>query len=101
MLAFCNYRLSNRWQTLRAQMAGAFVTGATAFLVVKIGPSLGSTMAGLTLVYAVNFTDAITYLTRSHGECQMRMNCVERIVEYFDIEQEKYIPVSSSSSSSG
>ena len=86
------YRVANRWLNFRTQMAGAIVSGTVAYIIVKTGSSLSSTVAGLTLVYAMNFTDAITYISRTHGECQMRMNSVERIVEYFHIEQEKYDP---------
>jgi len=84
----------NRWLNVRAQLAGAVVSGSVALAVVLEAPHLGSTVAGLVLVYAMNFTDAVTYMTRLHGECQMSMNSVERIVEYCKVEREQYQPIS-------
>ena len=53
---------------------------------------MGSTVAGLALVYSMNFTSNLTFLTRAHSDSQMNMNSVERVLEYCNIEQEKYLP---------
>lgn len=84
--------ISNRWLNFRTQCMGACVSGCVAWFVVHQADNIGSTVAGLVLLNAMNFTDAITYMTRMHGECQMSMNSVERIAEYCDVEKELYEP---------
>ena len=54
--------------------------------------SLGSTVAGLALVYSMYFTQNLTFLTRAHSDSQMNMNSVERVIEYCNVAQEKYQP---------
>ena len=53
---------------------------------------MGSTVAGLALVYSMYFTQNLTFLTRAHSDSQMNMNSVERVLEYCNIVQEKYYP---------
>jgi ABC-type multidrug transport system fused ATPase/permease subunit len=84
--------ISNRWLNIRTQFIGAIVAGGVAFLVVREAEFLGSTIAGLALVYSIKFTEELTYLLRTHSECQINMNSLERIDEYCRIEQEKYEP---------
>jgi ABC-type multidrug transport system fused ATPase/permease subunit len=90
----CNYYMwvSNRWLNIRTQFMGAVVSGGVAYFVVREAGYLGSTISGLALVYAIKFTEELTYLLRAHSECQINMNSLERIEEYCRIEQEKYEP---------
>jgi ABC-type multidrug transport system fused ATPase/permease subunit len=69
---------------------GSFVSGGVALGVVLSASSIGSTVAGLVLLYAMSFTEAVTYLARQHGDCQMMMNSVERLIEYCNLEIEAY-----------
>lgn len=82
-----------RWLNVRTQLMCAVVSGLVALGVVLKGRVIGSTLAGLVLMYSIEFSDYITYLSRMHAECQMSMNSVERILEYCDIEQERYLPL--------
>ena len=82
--------ICNRWLNFRMQMLGSLVAGGTALLVVLQAKSLNGTTAGLALIYALMFTDNLTYLIRNHAECQMNLNSVERIQEYSQIASEKY-----------
>ena len=80
------------WLTCRTEITGAIVSGGVALLVVYKGESMGSTLAGLALVYSMQITSNLTFLTRSHSDSQMNMNSVERVQEYCNIAQEKYQP---------
>jgi len=71
-------------------LEGAFVTGFVAVAVVYETGNINSTVAGMVLLYAMNFTGSITFVTRMHGECQMSMNSVERVMEYLEVEKENY-----------
>ena len=84
--------VSNRWLNCRTQLTGATVSGGVALLVVYKAQSMGSTVAGLALVYSMYFTQNLTFLTRAHSDSQMNMNSVERVQEYCNIAQEKYQP---------
>lgn len=83
--------LSNRWLNCRTQIMCAIVSGVVAFAVVLRARDIGSTVAGLILIYSIDFSDSLTFLTRMHAECQMSMNSIERIVEYHHIDQEAYL----------
>jgi ABC-type multidrug transport system fused ATPase/permease subunit len=98
----CHFYLwvANRWLNCRTQLTGAVVSGGTAMLVVTNGGSMGSTAAGLALLYSLSFTMNLTFLTRAHSDSQMNMNSVERVQEYCSIVQEKYQPDSIDASAS-
>ena len=84
--------MSNRWLNCRTQLTGAVVSGGVAILVVAKAETMGSTVAGLALVYSLYFTQNLTFLARAHSDSQMNMNSVERVKEYCSIIQEKYEP---------
>jgi ABC-type multidrug transport system fused ATPase/permease subunit len=84
--------MSNRWLNCRTQLTGAVVSGGVAILVVAKAETMGSTVAGLALVYSLYFTQNLTFLARAHSDSQMNMNSVERVKEYCSIVQEKYQP---------
>lgn len=56
------------------------------------GEYIGTTVAGLALVYALLFTQYLPYIIRFHAETQNNMISVERVQEYCGIDQEKYQP---------
>ncbi len=72
---------------------GAVVSGLVATFVVTNAETIGSTVAGLALIYAMGFTDSVTYMARCHAECQMSLNSVQRIMEYLEVDKENYAGV--------
>ena len=92
--------IANRWLNCRTQVLCAAMSGLVALAVVLKGHVIGSTLSGLVLLYTIDFSDYLTFLTRMHAECQMSMNSVERIIEYCAIEQEQYHPTTRSRSAS-
>ncbi|GMM34147.1 bile acid-transporting ATPase [Saccharomycopsis crataegensis] len=80
--------VANRWLHLRVDTAGSFVSffaGAFVILSVKY---LDAGLAGLSLSYAISFTESALWIVRLYAEVEMTMNSVERLQEYLDIEQE-------------
>jgi len=54
--------------------------------------TIGNTLAAVVMIYSLNFCDALTWLARTHADCQMNLNSVERLKEYSNLESEAYIP---------
>lgn len=79
---------SNRWLALRVDVTGALVSFFSAtFVILNIG-RIDAGAAGLSLTYAVTFTENVLWLVRLYSEVQQNMNSVERVKEYLDVEQE-------------
>ncbi|PWY90826.1 hypothetical protein BO70DRAFT_425768 [Aspergillus heteromorphus CBS 117.55] len=79
---------SNRWLALRVDVTGALVSFFTAvFVLANIG-KIDAGAAGLSLTYAVTFTENVLWLVRLYSEVQQNMNSVERVKEYLEVEQE-------------
>ncbi|RAK80912.1 putative ABC bile acid transporter [Aspergillus fijiensis CBS 313.89] len=79
---------SNRWLALRVDVTGALVSFFTAIFVLANVGKVDAGAAGLSLTYAVTFTDNVLWLVRLYSEVQQNMNSVERVKEYLDVEQE-------------
>ncbi|RDW70048.1 hypothetical protein BP5796_08445 [Coleophoma crateriformis] len=79
---------ANRWLAFRIDVVGdlvAFFAGA--FVVLSIG-KIDAGSAGLSLSYAIGFTENVLWLVRLYAINEQNMNSVERIKEYLDVEQE-------------
>jgi ABC-type multidrug transport system fused ATPase/permease subunit len=89
--AFFYLWVSNRWLSVRVDFVGALVTFSTSFAIIlfsRIGIHLDAGISGISLSYALAFTDALLWIVRMHALMEMEMNAVERVGEYLDIEQE-------------
>jgi ABC-type multidrug transport system fused ATPase/permease subunit len=79
---------SNRWLALRVDWTGALVSFFSAtFVLINVG-KIDAGAAGLSLTYAVTFTENVLWLVRLYSEVQQNMNSVERVREYLDVDQE-------------
>lgn len=79
---------TNRWLSLRVDFAGALVAFfAGVFIIVSI-KTIDAGSAGLSLTYAVMFTENMLWLVRLYALNEQNMNSVERIKEYIELEQE-------------
>ncbi len=79
---------ANRWLAFRIDVIGdlvAFFAGA--FVVLSIG-KIDAGSAGLSLSYAISFTENVLWLVRLYATNEQNMNSVERIKEYLEVEQE-------------
>ncbi|TAQ88276.1 hypothetical protein B7494_g3387 [Chlorociboria aeruginascens] len=79
---------ANRWLAFRIDVIGDLVAfSAGAFVVMSIG-TIDAGSAGLSLSYAISFTENVLWLVRLYAMNEQNMNSVERIKEYLDVEQE-------------
>ena len=79
---------ANRWLALRVDFTGALVAFfAGVFVILRIG-TIDAGSAGLSLTYAVMFTENVLWLVRLYSMNEQNMNSVERVKEYIEIEQE-------------
>ena len=79
---------ANRWLALRVDFTGALVAFfAGAFVILSID-TVDAGSAGLSLTYAVMFTENVLWLVRLYSTNEQNMNSVERIKEYMEVDQE-------------
>lgn len=80
--------LTNRWLAFRVDLAGALVAFfAGAFVIRSVG-TVDAGAAGLSLTYAITFTENVLWLVRLYASNEQNMNSVERVKEYLEVEQE-------------
>lgn len=79
---------ANRWLSVRVDLAGALVAFfAGAFVILNVG-KIDAGAAGISLTYALSFTETVLWLVRLYAVNEQNMNSVERIKEYLDVDQE-------------
>lgn len=75
----------HRWFNVRIQLVGASVAVLAGSFVVWWGKDhIEATVAGLALLYALQFTDALKYLVRQHALLEMEMNSVRVMKGYVE-----------------
>ncbi|KAG5995510.1 hypothetical protein E4U54_002838 [Claviceps lovelessii] len=78
----------NRWLAFRADLLGNLVSfSAGVFIILSLG-KIDAGAAGISLSYAMNFTESVLWLVRLYGMNEQNMNSMERVKEYLDLEQE-------------
>ncbi|KAK4690967.1 hypothetical protein P7C71_g5935, partial [Lecanoromycetidae sp. Uapishka_2] len=81
---------ANRWLALRVDFTGALVAFfAGTFVILNMG-SIDAGSAGLSLTYAVMFTENVLWLVRLYAMNEQNMNSAERVKEYIEVEQEAH-----------
>lgn len=79
---------TNRWLALRVDFMGALVAFFAGVFVILSIDTIDAGSAGLSLSYAVMFTENILWLVRLYSANEQNMNSVERVKEYMEVEQE-------------
>ena len=79
---------ANRWLALRVDFAGALVAFFAGVFVILSINTIDAGSAGLSLTYAVMFTENVLWLVRLYSANEQNMNSVERIKEYMEVDQE-------------
>ena len=82
------WAVGNRWLNARLEALGSIIVLAASLFVVLSRNSLNSSMVGLSLSYALNITQDITWLVRCFCELQNELVGVERVKEYSEKNQE-------------
>lgn len=79
---------ANRWLAFRVDITGAMVSFfAGVFIILRI-KTIDAGAAGLSMTYAVMFSENVLWLVRLYSVNEQNMNSVERVKEYMDVEQE-------------
>ena len=79
---------TNRWLALRVDFTSALVAFFTGvFIILSIG-RVDAGSAGLSLTYALMFTENVLWLVRLYSMNEQNMNSVERVKEYIEVDQE-------------
>jgi ABC-type multidrug transport system fused ATPase/permease subunit len=79
---------TNRWLAVRADLAGALVAFSAGIFVMRSAGTIDPGAAGLSLSYAITFTEIVLWLVRLYGANEQNMNSVERVKEYVEVDQE-------------
>ncbi|KAI1772926.1 P-loop containing nucleoside triphosphate hydrolase protein [Hypoxylon cercidicola] len=79
---------ANRWLAFRTDLLGDFVSFfAGVFVILSLG-KIDAGSAGVSLSYAIGFSENILWLVRLYAMNEQNMNSVERVKEYLDVERE-------------
>ncbi len=79
---------ANRWLALRVDFTGALVAFFAGVFVILNNGTIDAGSAGLSLTYAVMFSENVLWLVRLYSMNEQNMNSVERVKEYIEVEQE-------------
>jgi ABC-type multidrug transport system fused ATPase/permease subunit len=79
---------TNRWLAVRADLAGSLVAFSAGVFVMRSSGIIDPGAAGLSLSYAITFTEIVLWLVRLYGANEQNMNSVERVKEYLEVDQE-------------
>ncbi|XBW38321.1 hypothetical protein QEN19_003910 [Hanseniaspora menglaensis] len=80
--------VANRWLSARIDFIGALVTFFAGCSILLQIDSIDAGLAGISLTYAISFTESALWLVRLYSNVEMCMNSVERLQEYTVIEEE-------------
>lgn len=79
---------ANRWLAIRMDFSGALVSFFAGVFIILSVNRIDAGAAGLSLTYAVTFTENVLWLVRLYSTNEQSMNSVERVKEYLEVEQE-------------
>lgn len=93
--------VANRWLSIRIDAVGSMVMFfAGIFVILSIG-KIDAGLAGLSLSYAISFSENALWIVRLYANIEMNMNSVERLQEYLDVEEEPPAEIPETKPSSG
>ncbi|CAK9784394.1 unnamed protein product [Cutaneotrichosporon oleaginosum] len=78
---------SNRALNVLSNFIGTLITVLACVLALQ--SEMDAATAGLSITYALSFTDYVLWVVRLYADAEMNMNSVERIAEYLELEQEE------------
>ncbi|CAK7894389.1 ATP-dependent bile acid permease [[Candida] anglica] len=80
--------VANRWLSFRVDAVGSLVMFFSGIFVLTSVGKIDAGLAGLSLSYAIAFSESALWIVRLYANVEMNMNSVERLQEYCEIEQE-------------
>lgn len=82
--------VANRWLAFRADLVGSFVLLFAGIMILLAIGNIDAGLAGLSLTSAIGFSESALWIVRLYSNLEMNMNSVERVQEYYRIEQEPH-----------
>ncbi|RKP08930.1 P-loop containing nucleoside triphosphate hydrolase protein, partial [Thamnocephalis sphaerospora] len=80
--------MATLWLTSAMTWIGAFSILACCVLFLGFGGTVTAGTAGFVLTYTLSFAEAMAWTVMECSQLEVLMNCMERITEYLEIEQE-------------
>ncbi|CAG8498013.1 5031_t:CDS:10 [Dentiscutata erythropus] len=80
--------LINRWLSIRFNITGSFVSFLAGIFILWNIDRIDAGLAGLSLSFAMSFTEQIMWTVRKYTSLEMSLNAVERVCEFSEIPQE-------------
>lgn len=80
--------VANRWLCLRIDLIGSLVMLFSGIFVLLSVGNIDAGLAGLSLLYAISFSESALWIVRLYANIEMNMNSVERLQEYERVDQE-------------
>lgn len=80
--------VANRWLAFRIDLVGSLVMFFAGIFVLLSIDKIDAGLAGLSLSYAISFSESALWIVRLYSNVEMNMNSVERLQEYLEIEEE-------------
>ncbi|CAG8435018.1 7255_t:CDS:10 [Diversispora eburnea] len=78
----------NRWLSIRYNISGAFITFLAGLFIILNLERIDAGLAGLSLSFAMYFSEQIMWSVRRFTSLEMSLNAVERVSEFSEIPQE-------------
>ncbi|CAH1759566.1 2715_t:CDS:10 [Entrophospora sp. SA101] len=78
-----------RWLQIRYNITGSFITFLAGLLILYNLDSIDAGLAGLSLTFAVHFTEQIMWCVRKYTQLEVSLNAVERISEFINLQQQE------------
>ncbi|CAG8532113.1 5269_t:CDS:10, partial [Dentiscutata heterogama] len=85
---FFHVWLINRWLSIRFNITGSFVSFLAGTFILWNIDRIDAGLAGLSLSFAMSFTEQIMWTVRKYTSLEMSLNAVERVCEFSEIPQE-------------
>mmetsp|Transcript_5061 Transcript_5061/g.21923 ORF Transcript_5061/g.21923 Transcript_5061/m.21923 type:complete len:1209 (+) Transcript_5061:252-3878(+) len=80
--------VSNRWLSVRLETVGTVLVSSAALLAVLGGRYISASLAGLSISYALQITQTLSWLIRMGTETETQMNSIERVLHYSNLPSE-------------
>lgn len=80
--------IANRWLAVRLEIVGSFVILFAALFAVLARDSMEAAIVGLSISYALQISQVLSFLVRMTAEVETNIVAIERLEEYTNLPQE-------------
>ena len=83
-IAFQPNLVSNRWLSIRLEILGNIIVMVACILIIISRDTQSAGMVGMSLTYALQITNMLSFFIRQTSQIETNMVCLERVKEYQD-----------------